>query len=338
MKRYFLFLTFLLLFPSFISANTYLWENSTWQENLTAVHFASLIFGDLDSDGNNDLVSIGRHVAFHSKIYINNGTSLVENTAWEQDLTNVHYGSIAFGDVDNDGDLDLALMGCSSGGGTLSACDSGAYESFIYINNGTSLIENSTWKGDVINIWKGTLAFGDVDNDGKLDLAMTGQSETEGKISKIYINNGTSFEENTTWQQDLTALFESSLVWGDIDNDNNLDLIMVGDAGVSDERAKVYINNGTSLTENLTWQANLLGAEHSAISLGDFNNDGRLDLTLIGHTTHDNHEVYNNTGTTFQILQSEATGAGDLIGVYEGSQSFGDYDNDGYLDLIATGK
>ncbi|MDP3734492.1 MAG: FG-GAP-like repeat-containing protein [Nanoarchaeota archaeon] len=335
-RQIFFCLLFFILGFNFVVANTYLNESSTWQDNLIAVHFASMVFGDLDGDTDLDLVIIGHSPS--SKVYVNNGTTLVENTNFEQNLTSVHYGSLALGDIDNDGDLDLASMGCRSGGGTLSACDSGALHSFIYINNGTGFIWNSSWDSDLTQAWKGSIAFGDVDLDGDLDLAMNGFQEAGGRFSKIYINNGTGFKENSIWQQGLTALFESSLAWGDVDNDNDLDLITVGDKAGSTYVSKVYINNATSLEENSTWQKNLLGTEYSSISLGDFNNDGKVDLTLIGHTSTDNHEIYNNTGTTFKLLQSELTGTGSLIGIYEGSQAFGDYDNDGDLDLITTGK
>ena len=186
-----------LLSSSSVYANTYLFENSTWEGDLTAVQWASQAWGDVDNDSDMDLALIGctslsgsNCDGYLSKIYINNGINLTENPTWQANLTAVNYGSIAWGDVDNDGLLDLALTGCNNGGGAVSVCN--GIQSFVYMNNGTSLVENSTWKGDITNVWKGSIAFGDIDLDGKLDLALTGQSST-AKISKIYINNGTFF-------------------------------------------------------------------------------------------------------------------------------------------------
>ena len=80
---------------------------------------------------------------------------LTENSTWQQNLTGVQWSSLAWGDVDNDGDLDLALTGCTH---VSSSCDS--YLSKIYINNGTSLIENSTWQQNLTDLNRGSLAWG----------------------------------------------------------------------------------------------------------------------------------------------------------------------------------
>lgn len=343
-KRWFL-IFLLITFLSFFSCNftraAYLTETQTWQNNLTNTSWSSLAFGDIDNDGDLDLVSTGCTSASSgvcinqiSKIYINNGTSLTENSTWQQNLTAVNYGSIAFGDVDNDGDLDLALTGCSSGGGQ-GVCNT--YNAKIYINNGTSLIENSIWQQNLSTAFYGSIIFGDVDNDGKLDLALTGLGGS-GYIAKIYINNGTSLVENSTWQQNLSGVYMSSIAFGDIDNDGDLDLILTGDLGASPYQfTEVYINNGTSLIANSTWSTNLLDVEESSVAVGDLDNDGDLDLTLIGHVTVDNHRVYKNNGSTFIETQTDIQHNGDLFGVFDGTVTLGDYDNDGDLDMIAMG-
>lgn len=329
-------LTFLIVLLSGSTlANTYLNENSTWQSNLTAVYKGAIALGDIDGDGYSDLVStgVGEGGIVYSKVYINNGSSLIENSTWQDNLTAVTYSSVAFGDVDNDGDLDLALTGCSSGGG-VELCNTP--RAFIYINNGTSLVDNSTWKGDISEVGESSIAFGDVDNDGKLDLALTGQTG-EGRISKIYINNGTGFEENSTWQTDLVGVDSCGITFGDIDNDNKLDFILTGEDDNYNKNTKVYINNGTSFEENSIWQQNLIAVDKSSVSVGDINNDGDLDLTLIGCC--DRHRLYNNSGTTFVETESEDPSLSyRFVGVMEGSVIWGDYDNDGDLDLIATGR
>jgi len=332
---------FILALLSSIDAATYLIESSQWQQNLTAIQFSSIATGDIDNDGNLDLVLSGCTyygqfgcTSYVSKIYLNNGTSLEESEQWGSNLTNINYGSLAFGDVDNDGDLDLAMSGCNSGGGTSQSCNDGGYQTFVYINNGTSLEESEQWGSNLTKSWKGSLAFGDINNDGKLDLALNGQSSNE-KISKVYINNGTSLVESEQWEENLIPVYESSLTFGDIDNDGDLDLALCGDAGLSDEISKIYINNGTSLVENLVWQENLLNVDWCSLAFGDYDNDNNLDLSLIGHTTQDNHRIYKNNYSNFIEIQNEVD---DLLGIFEGGLAFGDYDNNGYLDLAATGN
>src|SRR3989344_201082 len=233
--------------------------------------------------------------------FVEANTYLTENSTWSAELTGSFWASIALADADNDGDLDLALTGCSNGGGNTASCNTPA--SFIYINNGTSLVEDSTWKGDITDVWKSSIAFGDINDDGKLDLALTGQTDT-AIVSKVYINNGTGFAENSTWQSDLTGIFFGAIVLGDINNDTKLDLIIAGRnaSGGGNQFTEIYINNGTQLVANSSWSSNLLNVDQSSIVLGDYDNDGDLDLSLIGHISSDRHRIYNNTGTTFKRL------------------------------------
>jgi PGF-pre-PGF domain-containing protein len=322
-------------------AQSYLTENQTWQQNLTKISYGSLAFGDIDNDGNLDLALIGCNNApsntcdgYISKIYINNGTTLTENQTWQQNLVSVNRGSMSLGDIDNDGNLDLTLIGCNNGGGN-SVCN--GYVSKVYINNGTTFIENSTWQQNLTGAYMSSQTLGDINNDGNLDLALIGGGN-DGVMSKIYINNGTTLTENQTWQGNLTGVYRGSVSFGDIDNDGDMDLVLTGHDSGYIPRTKVYINNGTTFIENSTWQQNLLNAGWSSIALGDYDNDDDLDLTIIGHTAQDNHRIYENNGVTFVEVQVDAQHGGDLAPIFDGSVAFGDYDNDGYLDIVATGS
>jgi len=339
---FFLFITF---FSIPVSASSVgLIENSTWQQNLTAIRFGSLAFGDIDNDSDLDLVSTGCLSAgalrcdagVIAKIYINNGTTLTENSTWEQNLTALGLSSISLGDINNDGKLDLVISGCDAASDP-DLC-TGNIIIKIYINNGTTLTENSTWEQNLTAIGPGSLALGDINNDGKLDLVLKGISASTF-VSKIYINNGTTLTENSTWEQSLTALGRShSISLVDINNDGYLDLDLNGWDGSLDYN-KIYINNGTTLTENSTWEQSLTGWGWSANIFGDYDNDGDLDLVRSGTLTGDHLYIFKNNGSTFVLNQtSVGDGGDDLIGLFQASLAFGDYDNDGDLDLIAMGR
>ena len=328
----------LIYLPSVSAASPYLSESSAWQGNLTPTAFASNSFGDIDNDGDLDLVLDGYLSGGHfAKIYLNNGSTFTESSSWQFNLTRVNYGSHNLGDIDNDGDLDLVMSGCSDGGGSInSACNDGGYRTYIYLNNGSTFTESSSWQDNLTKSWKGSHALGDIDNDGDLDLVMSGSSQI-GKIAKIYINNGTSFIENQTWQENLSTAHESAIGLADIDRDGKLDLALCGDHGTSYEVTRIYINNGTSLIENSTWQAGLVAVDWCSLVLGDFDNDNDMDFSLIGHNTLDNHRIYRNNRSGFELIDLEVVNGGSLAGIYSGSLTFGDYDNDGYLDLTTNG-
>jgi hypothetical protein len=339
-KKCLILILFISLFINIISASSVgLIENSTWQNNLTSVRFPSISTGDIDNNGYKDIILIGClndggddcTNGVIAKVYTNNGTTLTENLSWEQNLTGVGFGSVSLEDINNDGKLDLSLLGCDS---SISLSCNGNYISKIYINNGSTFTENSQWEQNLTGTFNGALNFGDVNNDGKLDLILIGQT-ISSNIAKIYINNGSTFTENSQWEQNLTGVYQGESVFGDVNNDGKLDLILTGDTGFT-RITKTYLNNGTTLIENLIWSQSLLSVDRGSLAVGDINNDGYLDLDLIGQIAGDHQRIYFNNGTSFIENQTESEGI--LAGLYRGSIAFGDYDNDGDLDLAAMGK
>ena len=164
-----------------------------------------------------------------SKVYRNNGN----NTFTEQtsiSLTGVGSSSVAWGDYDNDGYLDILLAGAASGS-----------ISKVYHNNGNnSFSEESSIH--LMGINQGSLAWGDYDNDGSLDILLSGFPNL---VSKIYRNNGINgFEEKASIP--LTGVAWSSVSWADYDNDGDLDILLTGYNGNS--ISKIYRNNGFSNT------------------------------------------------------------------------------------------
>ncbi len=148
---------------------------------LTGVSSGSTAFGDLDDDGDLDMILTGRYSDgpvshYVAEIYENDGSgSFTEINAGT--LTGVNSSSVALGDIDNDGDLDLVLTGYSSGS---------AYNSKIYRNNGSGAF-TEIGAGTLTEVAKGSIAFGDIDGDGDLDLIHTGAGSS--RVSKIYQND-----------------------------------------------------------------------------------------------------------------------------------------------------
>jgi PKD repeat protein/predicted nucleotidyltransferase len=249
--------------------------------HLAGVHYSSVSWGDYDNNGDLDILLCGDNsTGIMSKVYRNNGNnSFTEQTAIK--LQGVSSGSAAWGDYDNDGFLDILLSGNKfsiiyhnngdntfteqtnigltgvdkstavwgdyDNDGDLDILETGWDDSFqfiskVYINNGDNTF--SEQKGIVITgVFMGSTAFADYDNDGDLDILITGNTEGSQCITKIYKNNG----DNTFTEQSdivLPGVDQSSVSWGDYDNDGDLDLLLAGlNRSNSIQLLKVYKNN-----------------------------------------------------------------------------------------------
>lgn len=244
-------------------------------------------------------------------------------------------GSIAWGDYDNNGILDLVIAGSTDNS------PNGAITSIYkneYLNSGHFTSQSAI---NLENVYVGSLDWGDYNNDGLLDLLITGMNN-QGNFTKVYKNNGNnSFTEQTGLS--LLDVFSGDAKWGDFDNDGYLDILLTGATGTSPYLipvSKIYRNNGninpgfTELTS-----VNITAVNYSAAEWFDYNNDGYLDIIIAGNTVslglgQQATKIYKNNGNnTF----SEQTSF-NFTGILFASLDCGDYDNDGDLDIIITGN
>jgi hypothetical protein len=136
----------------------------------------------------------------------------------------------------------------------------------------------------------------------------------------------------------LTAVNSSTAAWADfISNDRNLDLILTGQDNNSREVTKVY-QNGSGYFTDISSTASLIGVRDGSVAWGDYDNDEDLDLLLTGDAT-------NSAGLprVTRIYRYEGGGrfteiSTSLPGIRNGAGTWGDYDNDGDLDILLTGS
>lgn len=293
--------------------------------SLTAVYNSAVAWGDYDNDGDLDILLTGFTTSNYtpvSKIIKNNGNNVfVEQTGIT--LIGVQYGAVAWGDYDNDGDLDILLAGSTAANTRVSK---------IYRNDGYDRFTEQTGislKGTS----NGSTTWADYDNDGDLDILITGYTDSGYGISTIYRNNGdNSFSEQTSIS--LIGLDYSSAAWGDYDNDGYLDLLIIGYTG-SKKVSKIYRNNGNNSFSEQTDIA-LTGVRLGSVAWGDYDNDGDLDILLSGTSASSANTttIYKNNGNN---SFTEQTGI-SLTDVGFCSLAWGDYDNDGDLDILVTGN
>jgi len=170
--------------------------------------------------------------------------------------------------------------------------------------------------------WHGA-AWGDYNNDGYLDFVLNG---------KLYRNNGNGTFTDMSASAGLTAITNGTgaAAWGDFDGDGWLDLALSGNTG-SGYITRIYKNNGNGTFTDIN--AGLPGLYYSSAAWGDYDNDGRPDLLLAGTDGVNNiTRIYRNNGdTTF------SDSGISLPGVTQGQAAWGDYNNDGKLDVVVHG-
>jgi hypothetical protein len=295
------------------------------QASLTGVAFGSTDWGDYDEDGDLDLVVTGRSVSgTTSIIYRNDGSGTF--TDIQASLIGVEQGSSTWGDYDGDGDLDLILTGV---GNTLLYRNEGS-DSFLEVD--ANLPE---FRGFSSSSW------GDYDDDGDLDLLLAGADglRTGNTETAIYVNGGNGSFANPR----VPGLFDSSSDWGDYDNDGDLDVVVTGNRDSEfdpdDFITKIYRNDEAGLVDIGAELLDISGINTSGSSdWGDYDNDGDIDLLLTGFartgptTIGPVSVIYRNDGED-DFTEIEA----NLQGVQEGFGRWGDYDNDGDLDIVIGG-
>jgi len=238
----------------------------------------------------------------------------------EQSLPGIANSDAQWGDIDNDGDLDLAVAGNSDDGPVTT----------IYLNQAGSLVLNQDLIG-IQSTGSGCLSWGDLDGDGFLDLAVAGATDSL-RIAKIYVNDGTG---SLAWdtQQVLTGVSGAATAWGDYDSDGDLDLVVCGHDGTQPV-STLYRNHPLGVLSPVPTQP-LVGLYSGSADWVDFDRDGDLDLMLTGFDGSDRRTVF-YVNDPLGILNAE--GANGLPGVYRAAGAWGDYDNDGDLDLVRTGE
>jgi hypothetical protein len=283
----------------------------------TGVYDSSSSWGDFDNDGDLDLIITGDSGSgnLSSKIYRNDSGTFTDINAG---LTGISYGSSEWGDYDNDGDLDLIIAG-DTGSGRVTK---------IYRNDNGTFSEITT---SIPGVNCSSVAWGDFDNDGDLDLFVSGYYSEEGHqaegFAEIYRNDDGAF---VAISSGITGVYNSSASWCDYDNDGDLDLLVTGNTGFA-YTSRIYNNNSGVFTDI---GAGLTGVERGRSVWGDYDNDGDMDILITGYTgSNGTAIVYRNNGNgTFTDIIA------GLAGVESNSAAWGDYDNDGDLDILISGS
>ncbi|RQW05535.1 T9SS C-terminal target domain-containing protein [candidate division KSB1 bacterium] len=297
--------------------------NNMGIQNVTTGRFGCA-WGDYDGDGDLDLfISANPHA-----LYRNDGDTLInviEQAAIVDTIGGYPTGAV-WCDIDNDYDLDLISM---NSGVKIFQNDGGVFSN-ITSESGLSELDSG------VQLWQCTV--GDYDKDGDLDIAYSGYDQGVTTHPDVYArllnNDGGVFtnvaEDILGWQIEVEAW---NPFFVDYDSDNDLDLWLP--AIRSPLETSLLLRNEASIFVLVSDGLEIESNAAIASSWGDYDNDGDMDLFIItwtGGNTGEGDMLYRNDGDIFTDVAPDLGLAGP--GGFSRGLCWGDYDNDGDLDLL----
>ncbi|HJX72446.1 MAG TPA: FG-GAP-like repeat-containing protein, partial [Bacteroidales bacterium] len=279
---------------------------------------------ECDYDGDGDIDLYAGHFDQQSQSYkhylLKNDWGLFKDVSDEADIRHrgIEYAA-KFADYNNDGYLDLYI-----------------------VKEGSDILYKNTGKGTFVDISdeakigdsseESSCLFFDFDHDGDLDLFITRQGS-----NLLYRNNADDTFVEQAERSNLSGgnVFSTDAGFGDFDEDGDIDLFVVN----NDASNTLYSNQRQGIFKDVTEESGLKSEEGStAVTIGDYNNDGFLDL-FVTSLKAGNYRLFRNRGNgSFEADHTSEDLAQTLQGVQAYDASFLDFDNDGFLDLLVVGE
>ena len=318
---------------------------------------------DYDNDGWTDLFIVGGsgQTRFYGKqhwwqqakgnrLFRNLGQGKFEDVTKSTGLNLIVWGmGCSTGDLDNDGDQELFV--------------STYQENYLFENNGNGTFNNiSRQSGIQGKDWSTSVTMADYDNDGLLDIyvanylryekgAKTFESHSGFKLGKLAAFNASLYDgvANQLWRNEGNLVFSNvahkasvdnesgrslSALWIHLDDDHFPDLYVLNDAGFPNQ---LYKNNGDSTFTEVGAKFDLNFSDPSAsAAIGDINNDGMVEISVSSNSGQLS-KLYQRKGKSFQYKDRARDlnlGIEQYVNLEGWSQSFSDFNNDGWTDLL----
>jgi hypothetical protein len=263
-----------------------------------------MAFGDVDNDGDPDLVEIGN--TNQSEIFLNDGDGTFDTTAYTFG-SGVTYMRIALGDVDDDGYLDIVAVGHEG--------------SMVYLNDGDGTFDSDS--NFLAYGGYGSVALGDVNSDGYPDIIAGWGNPLIPNKSTMFLNDGDGTFDSLYSEFVPRGDPAETLAVADFDKDGDLDIV----AAVGVGQSRVYLNNFGGADFSSSNNFGPMEGVTLSLAVGDLDGDSYPDIvaTHLMDTT-----IYLNDGDgTFDSAPGN-------LGIEAYEVALGDMNHDGSLDIIAA--
>jgi 6-phosphogluconolactonase (cycloisomerase 2 family) len=294
----------------------------------------SVAIGDFDGDGKPDLVVTN---------YSSNTVSILRNTGSSGSIaagsfaTKVDFAtgsqpySVAIGDLDGDGKPDLAVSNLNSS--NVSVLRNNSSSGSIAAGSFAAKVDFAT--GDSPR----SVAIGDLDGDGKPDLAVANLSSITVSVLRNTGSSGSIAAGSFAAKVDFTTgTGPTSVAIGDLDGDGKPDLAV---ANYNSNSVSVYRNtssSGSIAAGSFAAKVDFTtgSSRPSSVAIGDLDGDGKPDL-VVANDNSSTVSVYRNTSSSGSIAAGSFAAKVDFAtGTNPTSVAIGDLDGDGKPDLAVA--
>ncbi|HLJ92254.1 MAG TPA: VCBS repeat-containing protein, partial [Gemmataceae bacterium] len=281
---------------------------------------SSLAVGDFDGDGHLD-IAVANFGSATVSILLGNGDGTFQRSqSYAAGYTPV---SIAVSDFNGDGHLDIVVANSNDG------------SIHILLGNGDGTFQSGQRHpvGGVLT----AAAVGNFNGDGKPDIAVANgdyATVVGGNSVNVLLGNGDgTFEAPQSYPSD--GRLPCSVVVGDFDADGHLDLATANCGYYGGANVSVLLGKGDGTFQNA--QTYAAGEELTSLAIGDFDQDGHLDLA-VAHA-----ELYYPSNGTVRILLGKDDGTFQdaqsyAASFYPRSVAVGDFNGDGFPDLAVAAE